>query len=96
MVRVAEHPVEMPDFLGMSKRKVIAGCQELGIRMQSTGAGIAVQQYPGAGTIVSAGERLAASPSPGGVVGKLQRVMSAAGSQLAQSAQGENQPASHP
>lgn len=95
VVRVAEHPVEMPDFLGLSKRKVIAGCQELGIRMQATGAGIAVQQYPGAGTIVSAGATCSITFARGSS-GKLQRVVGTAGSQLAQSAQGENQPASHP
>jgi len=95
VVRVAERPVEMPDFLGLSKRKVIAGCQELGIRMQATGAGIAVQQYPGAGTIVSAGATCSITFARGSS-GKLQRVMGTAGSQLAQSAQGENQPASHP
>ena len=95
VVRVAEQPVEIPDFLGMPKRRVIAGCQELGIHLQSTGSGLAVQQFPAAGTVFSAGETCSVTFARGSV-GRLPRVMSNADSQLARSAQGINQPASHP
>jgi cell division protein FtsI (penicillin-binding protein 3) len=95
VVRVAEHPVEVPDFLGMSKRKVIAECQELGIRMQATGSGLAVQQFPAAGTIVSAGESCNVTFARAGA-GRGRRDAGNTGSQLAQTAESGGRPASHP
>ncbi len=93
VVRVAEQSVRMPDFFGMPKRRVIDGCQTLGVRLQSTGSGIAVQQFPAAGTMISAGETCRVTFARGSVA-RLQRVTAGPGSQMAQSAQGANQPAS--
>ncbi len=95
VVRVAEQSLEMPDFLGMPKRRVIDGCQALGIRLQSFGSGIAVQQFPAAGALISAGETCKVTFARGGIA-RLQRSAIGAGSQMAQSAQGVNRPASHP
>ena len=95
VVRVAEHPVEVPAFLGMSKRKVISKCQELGIRMQATGSGLAVQQFPAAGTVVSAGESCNVTFARAGA-GKRRRDTGNAGSQLVQAAESGSRPASHP
>jgi cell division protein FtsI (penicillin-binding protein 3) len=95
VVRVAEHPVEVPDFLGMSKRKVISKCQELGIRMQATGSGLAVQQFPAAGTVVSAGESCNVTFARAGA-GKRRRDTGNAGSQLVEAAESGSRPASHP
>jgi cell division protein FtsI (penicillin-binding protein 3) len=93
VVRVAEQSLEMPDFFGMPKRKVIDGCQALGIHLQSIGSGIAVQQYPAAGAMVSAGEPCRVTFARGSVA-RFQRITTGAGSQMAQSARGANQPAS--
>jgi cell division protein FtsI (penicillin-binding protein 3) len=48
--------VVVPDFTGMSKRKVIERCQEMGLEVQTFGVGSAVQQLPPAGTTVSIGD----------------------------------------
>jgi cell division protein FtsI (penicillin-binding protein 3) len=93
VVRVAEQSLEMPDFFGMPKRKVIEGCQTLGIHLQSIGSGIAVQQYPAAGAMVSTGEPCRVTFARGSVA-RFQRITTGAGSQMAQSARGANQPAS--
>ncbi len=95
VVRVAEHPVQVPDFLGMSKRGVIVACQELGLRVQATGSGLAVQQFPAAGTIVSKGETCNVTFARASA-GRPRSVMGNDGSQLAQSAQSGGRPASHP
>lgn len=95
VIRVAEHPIEMPDFLGMSKRKVVANCQELGLRMQANGSGVAVQQFPAAGVTVSAGETCHVTFALRSK-GRLQRIAGNAGSQVAQSARGPGQLSSHP
>ena len=95
VVRVAEQSLVMPDFLGMSKRRVIDGCLALGIRLQSTGSGIAVQQLPAAGAMISAGETCRVTFARGSVA-RLQQVTISAGSQMAQSAPGVSRPASHP
>jgi len=55
-VRVGSETVEVPDFLGMPKRKVLARCQELGIQMQSDGSGFAVFQFPTPGTRILVGD----------------------------------------
>jgi cell division protein FtsI (penicillin-binding protein 3) len=47
--------VVIPDFTGMSKRKVVERCQELGLEVQTFGAGSAVHQLPPAGTAVPIG-----------------------------------------
>jgi beta-lactam-binding protein with PASTA domain len=47
--------VIIPDFTGMSKRKVIERCQELGLEVQTFGAGSAVHQLPPAGTAIPIG-----------------------------------------
>ena len=93
VVRVAEHSIEMPDFFGMPKRRVIDRCQALGMHLQSIGSGIAVQQLPAAGAMVSAGETCRVTFARGSIA-RFQRVTTGAGSQVAQSAQGANQPAS--
>ncbi len=55
-VRVGIETIMLPDFRGMSKRKVIDRCLELGIRVQSTGSGIAIYQEPPPGTRISVGD----------------------------------------
>ena len=47
--------VVIPDFTGMSKRKVIERCQELGLEVQTFGTGSAVHQLPPAGTAIPIG-----------------------------------------
>ncbi|MBZ5498228.1 MAG: transpeptidase family protein [Acidobacteriia bacterium] len=55
-VRVASASVAVPDFSGMSKRTVVERCQELGLKVQTSGTGTAVFQLPPAGTLVPAGD----------------------------------------
>jgi len=55
-VYVPDSTLAMPDFRGMAKRKVVARCQELGIRVQADGSGIAVSQLPPPGTAVAFGD----------------------------------------
>jgi len=55
-MRVVEAKVTVPDFTGMSKRSVVERCQELGIKLQTSGAGDAVFQVPTAGTVIPAGD----------------------------------------
>lgn len=55
-VRVAGAKITVPDFSGMSKRSVVERCQELGIKVQTSGAGNAVFQLPAAGTLIPAGD----------------------------------------
>jgi cell division protein FtsI (penicillin-binding protein 3) len=45
-ILVGKESVVIPDFHGMSKRSVLLQCMDLGIRLQSIGAGIAVSQSP--------------------------------------------------
>jgi cell division protein FtsI (penicillin-binding protein 3) len=45
-VQVEGSLVELPDFRGLSKRKVLNRCIDIGIRLQSNGSGIAVTQSP--------------------------------------------------
>ena len=47
--------VQIPDFRGMAKRKVLTQCMDLGIRLQSSGSGVAVYQWPFPGTRVPPG-----------------------------------------
>lgn len=47
--------VILPDFRGMSKRKVLDMCIDLGIHLQSKGSGVAIYQFPLPGTEISAG-----------------------------------------
>jgi cell division protein FtsI (penicillin-binding protein 3) len=49
-IQVGGESVELPDFHGMSKRSVLSRCMDLGIRLQSSGSGIAVSQSPLPGT----------------------------------------------
>jgi cell division protein FtsI (penicillin-binding protein 3) len=45
-IPVGKESVVIPDFHGMSKRNVLQQCMDLGIRLQSIGAGVAVSQLP--------------------------------------------------
>jgi cell division protein FtsI (penicillin-binding protein 3) len=54
-IQVAEEYVEVPDFRGMSKRSVLDRCIDLGLHLQSHGAGIAVVQSPPPGTRIPVG-----------------------------------------
>jgi cell division protein FtsI (penicillin-binding protein 3) len=49
-ILVGKESVVIPDFQGMSKRSVLQQCMDLGIRLQSIGAGVAVSQSPLPGT----------------------------------------------
>lgn len=48
----------VPDFTGQSARRVTQKCQSLGLEMQMSGSGLAVQQDPPAGSSVHAGSRV--------------------------------------
>ncbi len=56
VMRVGVDSVAVPDFRGLPKRTIVARCQELGIKMQSVGSGIAVYQVPPPGTKIPSGE----------------------------------------
>lgn len=47
--------IELPDFRGQAKRKVLDRCMDLGIRLQSKGSGVAVYQSPLPGTRIPPG-----------------------------------------
>jgi len=47
--------LSVPDFTGLSARRVTERCQSLGLEMQMAGSGLAVQQDPLPGTRVHAG-----------------------------------------
>lgn len=49
-LEVGEDWVVLPDFRGLAKRKVLNRCLDLGIRLQSSGSGVAVYQSPLPGT----------------------------------------------
>jgi cell division protein FtsI (penicillin-binding protein 3) len=49
-ILVGKESILIPDFRGMSKRSVLLQCMDLGIRLQSIGAGVAVSQSPLPGT----------------------------------------------
>ena len=55
-VRVSTETVVVPDFRGMGKRQVVNRCQELGIRVQPSGSGLAVSQIPPPGAEIPLGE----------------------------------------
>jgi cell division protein FtsI/penicillin-binding protein 2 len=48
----------VPNFAGLSARRVTEECQSLGLEIQISGSGLAVQQDPPAGTSVHAGSRV--------------------------------------
>jgi stage V sporulation protein D (sporulation-specific penicillin-binding protein) len=50
--------IAVPDFYGKSLRQVTEECLKLGLRVRSTGSGVAVEQFPPAGTNVSPGARI--------------------------------------
>ena len=54
-VFVASENVVVPDFRGMSKRKVLDLCLDLDVQLKSEGSGIAVSQYPPPGTRIAQG-----------------------------------------
>jgi cell division protein FtsI (penicillin-binding protein 3) len=55
-VRVGNENIVVPDFRGMSKRRVLDICMELDIRLKSEGSGVAVSQFPPPGTRVAPGD----------------------------------------
>jgi cell division protein FtsI/penicillin-binding protein 2 len=58
-VLVDERPsLVVPNFTGLSARRVTEECQSLGLVMQMAGSGLAVQQDPPAGTSVHAGSSI--------------------------------------
>lgn len=48
----------MPDFSGMALRVVAEKCQALGLELNLSGSGVAIQQSPAAGTKVPAGSKV--------------------------------------
>jgi cell division protein FtsI (penicillin-binding protein 3) len=54
-VQVEGSSVELPDFRGLSKRKVLNRCIDIGIRLQSSGSGIAISQVPPPGSKIPEG-----------------------------------------
>jgi cell division protein FtsI (penicillin-binding protein 3) len=54
-VQVGGELAVLPDFRGMAKRKVLDQCVDLGIRLQSSGSGVAVYQWPLPGTRMPSG-----------------------------------------
>ena len=55
-VRVENESIVVPDFRGMSKRRVLDISLELGIRLVSDGSGVAVSQHPPPGTRIAPGD----------------------------------------
>lgn len=56
---VDENPLlVVPNFTGLSARRVTQECQALGLEIQMLGSGLAVQQDPPAGTSVHTGSRI--------------------------------------
>jgi len=55
-IRVESENVVVPDFQGMSKRRVLDTCFDLGVQLKSSGSGVAVSQYPPPGTRVAPGD----------------------------------------
>ncbi len=56
LVRVGTGTVDVPDFHGMPKRKVLDRCMEVGIQLQASGSGVAIFQVPPPGTRIPVGE----------------------------------------
>ncbi len=54
-VQVAGNLITLPDFRGMSKRKVLDQCIDLQVRLKATGSGVAVYQWPLPGTKLPVG-----------------------------------------
>lgn len=54
-MQVGEEMVLLPDFRGLAKRTVLERCVELGIHLQSSGAGVAIVQSPPAGIRIPLG-----------------------------------------
>jgi cell division protein FtsI (penicillin-binding protein 3) len=54
-IQVEGESVVLPDFRGLSKRKVLDRCMDLGIHLQASGAGVAVLQAPLPGAKVPLG-----------------------------------------
>lgn len=54
-LEVGKSSVVLPDFRGLSKRVVLDRCAQLGIHLQSNGAGMAVLQSPPPGSSISSG-----------------------------------------
>jgi len=55
-VRVESESVVVPDFRGMSKRKVMDICFDMNVRLKSDGSGVAVSQNPPPGSRVAPGD----------------------------------------
>ena len=51
-------PVTVPDLSGLAVRRVAAECQHLGLELNLSGSGLAVEQSPAAGSQVPLGTRL--------------------------------------
>jgi cell division protein FtsI (penicillin-binding protein 3) len=66
-VRAATASARMPDFRGLSKREVISRCQELGIRVKTSGAGTAIFQLPPPDTAIPLGDTCSVSFARGAV-----------------------------
>jgi cell division protein FtsI (penicillin-binding protein 3) len=54
-VQIKSARIVLPDFRGMSKKKVLDRCIDLGIRLQSKGSGVAIYQSPLPGTEIPVG-----------------------------------------
>ncbi|MBN2317653.1 MAG: PASTA domain-containing protein [Acidobacteria bacterium] len=54
-VQIKSARIVLPDFRGMSKRKVLNRCIDLGIHLQSKGSGVAIYQSPLPGTEIPVG-----------------------------------------
>jgi cell division protein FtsI (penicillin-binding protein 3) len=50
--------VPVPDFSGLAARPVADQCQAAGLDLAVSGSGLAVQQYPAAGSRVPTGTRV--------------------------------------
>jgi cell division protein FtsI (penicillin-binding protein 3) len=54
-IQVGGRVFELPDFRGMSKRRVLDTCTDLGIRLKANGSGVAVYQRPQPGSKIQPG-----------------------------------------
>jgi cell division protein FtsI (penicillin-binding protein 3) len=92
---VSDETAILPDFQGMAKRLVLERCMALGIRLQASGAGVAVSQTPPPGTPIAAGEICTVTFAKIGLKG-IQKPLAQDGSNEKRIASGFHMTSSHP
>ena len=70
-MQIGGEQVELPDFRGLAKRKVMDRCMSLGIQMLASGSGVAVFQSPSPGTKIPSGATCSVTFAKGNLKGQL-------------------------